>query len=191
MISNYHTASYYPETSGAAGSAHYTFSGFDSNPVEASKKNTRNGGGKKPGDRRGMRGLRGWGRGRTNSGDTIQSDGSNGAQSLSYSTGSSVQSAGEATESSDFSGILKVLDDADRKELAKAQGNYHYTRSGSTNHSVASSLYYSDTDGETSQMGRSKLSRGASVNSDFSTDDSTDQESHLEGSKLINMLMDE
>lgn len=189
MISNYHTAS-----SGPAGSAYYTFSGFDDDNV-APAKNQHNGGknssnGKK-GGRRGIRGFKGWGRGRASSGETIESDGSNGAQSLTYSAGSSVQSAGETTDSSEFSGILKVLDDNDKKEIQKIQEGQYYNKGGTGNQSISSSLNYSDTDGETSQMGRTKLIRGTSVNSNYSTDYSTDQESHLEGSKLISMLMDE
>lgn len=185
MISNYHTAS-----SSGPGGAYYTFSGFE-NEVAPSSQRANAAGGKnagKKGARKGMRGFKGWGRGRLSSGDTIESDGSNGVQSLTYSAGSSIQSAGETTASSEFSGILRVLDAADKKDLAKGEGVNYYGRGGG---SVASSLNYSDTDGETSQMGRSKMSRGTSVASNYSTDYSTDQESQLEGAKLISMLLEE
>jgi len=134
-----------------------------------------------------VRGFKGWGRGRGSSNNTLSSDtvsdNSQAGQSLSYSTASSVQSAGESTASTEFSGMLKALDEADKKDPAKAR---YYTGGPA---SVSSSLNYSDS--ETSGHGRGKLSRGTSVNSNISTDYSTDQESQLEGTKLISVLLDE
>ena len=176
MISNYHTASSNP------GSTYYTFGFDDDVNVQSAAKATA-----KKGGRRGMRGFKGWGRGRnatTPSSNETVSESSQGAQSLAYSGGSSVQSTGESTASTDFSGMRRLLEEAgDSKDPVKAR---YYPRGPG---SVSSSLNYSDS--ETSNNGRGKLSRGTSVNSNISTDYSTDQESQLEGTKLISVLLDE
>lgn len=174
MISNYHTASSNP------GSTYYTFGFDDDANVQSAAKATA----KKTG-RRGMRGFKGWGRGGRNapSNETV-SESSQATQSLANSGGSSVQSTGESTASTDFSGMRRLLEEAgDSKDPVKAR---YYPRGPG---SVSSSLNYSDS--ETSTIGRSKLSRGTSVNSNLSTDYSTDQESQLEGTKLISVLLDE
>lgn len=179
MISNYHTAS--------SGPAYYTLSSAD---VKGSAGNS------SPGGKRTHR--RRWGRGRVNSSDTTSEE-SNAVVSLSYSAGSSNQSAGESTDSSQFSDILRVLDVEDKKELSKLERKLlteraqHGQKGAISIHSAASSLNYSDTDGESTIRGieRAKLTRGLSNNSAYSTDYSTDQESQLEGSKLLQGLSDE
>lgn len=176
MISNYHTASSNP------GSTYYTFGFDDDANVQSAAKSAA-----KKGGRRGVRGFKGWGRGRNTatSNETV-SESSQGTPSLGYSGGSSVQSTGESTASTDLSGMRRLLEEAaggDSKDPVKAR---YYPRGPG---SVSSSLNYSDS--ETSTIGRGKLSRGTSVNSNISTDYSTDQESQLEGTKLISVLLDE
>lgn len=204
MISNYHTAS------GPPGASYY-MAGFDdhhednynnnnnSSKNSASKKGVTN---IKNKNKRGMR-SRFFGGGRNKKGSNngngnemkmklmSSSDASQGGQSLSYSSASSVQSIGETTASSHFSGILRVLDDEDEKELLRRQ---YYTKQNSSGQvSVGgSSLQYSDSDTSYTTGRGSRASRGgASQRSVSSMDYSTDQESQLEGSKLIQMLLDE
>lgn len=202
MISNFHTSSsgqddYYGQP---APGAYYTFSGFENG---TSGKGSTGGGSKDKNSKPKRRGL-GARFGRfsgadkrqvvPSSSDTI-SDMSHGGQSLSYSVGSSHQSAGESTDGSDFSGILKVLDAEDRKRLSPleqklAQDSGLSKRHNRSIQSETSTLNYSDTDdsGRTPNRG---LTRGFSTNSYSSTDYSTDQESQLEGARLLPMLMDE
>jgi hypothetical protein len=213
MISNYHTASSGPEND-----YYYTFGGFDEgNPTTSTHQDpsnnrnptstpkTTNALKAKKGGGRVRRGF-GWERGRqakngTNSknagysgggrssGDTVSAE-SMGGQSLTYSTGSSLQSAGESTASSGFSRMLKVLDAEDGKNtrMVALNGGGH-RRVPSAGQSVASSLNYSDSDASYSRFGRDSGNSQRSVESmDYSTDAS---ESQLEGSKLIQMLMNE
>jgi hypothetical protein len=153
----------------------------------------------------------GWGRGNQNvkksnnnnntaryggSSDTVSGE-SYGGQSLTYSAGSSMAgssmySMGESTHSSGFSRMLKVLDAEDSKNIrvgGQGGSNKSHKRLTSAGQSVASSLYYSDSDASTSRMSRG--AGGMSQRSLESTDYSTDAESQLEGFKLIQMLTEE
>jgi hypothetical protein len=224
MISNYHTASSGP---GEGNYYEYSMAGFDDTPKEQarttskSKNSSGSGSGKNKKaaaavapKKRGMRGRFFGGRNRKNSSGSNSNSNSSvssheGGQSLSYSTGSDVYSLGETTnDSSQFSGILKVLDEEDRKQFLLANGGgsmhsntrqYYGTKSGLSSANSAggqssvggASLQYSDSD--TSYTGRSRASRSqqGSQRSLSSVDYSTDADSHLEGSKLIQMLLDE
>lgn len=223
MISNYHTAS--------GGEQNYYYSGFGDNDDEGGagagaataskgtkKSKSSPGKNKRSPNRRGLFGrkLKQPPQPRTPTrplskqqqqyrSDTSSMDSNSishdGGVSLSYSAGSSVQSAGESTDSSQFDGILKVLELEDSNALTKLEkklmtsknnkNNLNAAAALSTNksiHSANSSLNYSDTDGELSQVSRGMV-RGYSSRSNYSTDYSTDQESALEGSRLMEVLM--
>jgi len=155
----------------------------------------------------------GWGRGRgknssgngMTSSDTVSAE-SMGGQSLGYSVGSSQHSIGDSSASTGFSRMIKVLDAEDAKHQRVAVSNnggsslthpYH-RRVPSAGQSVggqsaASSLNYSDSDASYTRFGvgtltRSSMSQRSLESTDYSTDAS---ESQLEGSKLIQMLMNE
>ena len=195
MISNYHTAS------GSPASDHY-YTMYDNDDVPSSTSKNAGAGaaatGKKSiGKKRGIRGRLFGRKSRGNSVDTVSDMSQGGGGSLGYSTSSSVQSTGESTDaSSHFSGILKVLEAQDQKELLSLSSTHNRYRSNSAASSAghsAASLQYSDSD--TSYTGRSRMSRdgggSSSQRSVSSFDYSTDADSHLEGSKLIQMLLDE
>jgi hypothetical protein len=176
MISNFHAASESP------GSAYYTLAGFDNDVAAAAhpkdKKSSSNSKNAKPNRLRRPRvfGKFGkFGRGRINS---VESQ-----DSLTTSSVSSVQSAGESTNSSEFSEIMRIMEMEDNKKqrLSMQRGMSTVTTSTS-GQSQASSLNYSDDDGESSGQLHlySKNSSASQYSSDFST-----AESELEGFKLI------
>eukprot|EP00934_Nitzschia_sp_Nitz4_P008606 Nitzschia sp. Nitz4//scaffold360_size15251//481//1479//NITZ4_008889-RA/size15251-snap-gene-0.0-mRNA-1//1//CDS//3329549224//8596//frame0 len=146
MISNFHTAS--------SGPAYYTLSGPEGNNSKTHRRKL--------------------GRERLSSGDTASEE-SNGGLSLTYSSASSNQSAGESTDSSQFNDILKVLDDGEKKQLSKLEQKLN---SKSGRRSVGG--------GKSIQSGNSSLNYSV-----HSMDYSTDQDSHLEGSKILSMLADD
>lgn len=212
MISNYHQsseasqASEASEGSEAPGPAYYTLAGFDNDvAVKSQNKKTAAATNKKQKQTTQRRGL--FNRKRTNSQDTNLTDASK--ESLSYSTTSSVQSAGEST-GSEFSDILRVLElqednekssstyklsNQNDKDLSKVENKLQRGTSTYSNHSTESSLNYS-TDGDSHldsflKNSNNSLSRGGAPSSNRSVassqyDYSTDGEStQLEGAKLL------
>ena len=151
---------------------------------------------------------------RRSSADTVSAE-SMGGQSLTYSTGSSIHSIGDSTTSSTsgFSRMIKVLEAEDRiaatggksrlgaslggSQPQKQQQQQH-KRVPSAGQSVASSLNYSDSDASYTRFGGSSsrggggssaMSQRSEESMDYSTDAS--EKSQLEGSKLIQMLLNE
>jgi hypothetical protein len=215
MISNYHQSSEASQASEASdgseapGPAYYTLAGFDNDvAVKSQNKKTAaasNNSNKKQKQTTQRRGL--FNRKRTNSQDTNLTDASK--ESLSYSTTSSVQSAGEST-GSEFSDILRVLElqednekssstyklsNQNNKDLSKVENKLQRGTSTYSNHSTESSLNYS-TDGDSHldsflKNSNNSLSRGGAPSSSRSVassqyDYSTDGEStQLEGAKLL------
>lgn len=200
MISNYHTAS-----SGPDGEYHYTFGGMEEPAPQQSRSNDNSAvaSQKKKGGR--LRRGFGWGRGskggnkptasrgRNNADNMTVSGESHGGQSLTYSTGSSFQSVGESSASTGFSRMIKVLDAEDHKNTPRSSKRVPPGGAApSTNQSVASSLNYSDSDASYTRFagarGGGALSQRSMESMDYSTDASGSQ---LEGSKLIQMLMED